>query len=337
MNNGGLFSGSFTQRTKSQKITFNDSDEEEAPYKIEEDNNFDRALRKNDIFKGKEGRMMFELQQTGKGDSRFMLNKSFKGDMNTDQVSKSLKNVTDAFDVPTDKMQYEPEKIKGETNNNLHLLSSILSNSEFLSINTQRKGYKPNDLIVKRFDPLLGLGKEMIIPAEEQKEKSNIHTTKLQKGYAPLMKKEYDQLPQTSSKDRRDKDLSEVINHIQEKELKDVKVEVNYNFFKSMTKQKTGNDINENQKEITVHKPIVEAPHEKKEKVLSDEALLKKKRRKELEKQAKQIEKETKVKIEEKKDRKFKNRLLQDFDSEKVDNYLRMINLVSQKKHVPKS
>ena len=73
--------------------------------------NFDRAVKK-DLYKGKKGRMLFELQQKSKGDIRFSFGKNFKNDVDIDKVSKSTKYTTDAFDEVQDTTAKKKRRIR---------------------------------------------------------------------------------------------------------------------------------------------------------------------------------------------------------------------------------
>ena len=349
MNN--TFSGLSTIIPKGKRITFNDSDEEKKEkYDPMHDMNFEKALRKNNIFSGKEGRMMFELQQQAKGDQRFGLTKSFKGDMNKEQVSKSLKSITDAFDEEgsntktiekkgkkDNKIYYEEEEIKNESRNNLSLLSSMLPNSEFLNMNTTKKQVKASDLVVKRFDPFLGIGVNLQIENSDSEDElvSKIHTSKLNKGFAPLIQKEVVNKNNTKqSKQSNDKELANVINHIQDKELKQTKVEVNFDFFRGLTNKETKPTTkNESiKKEMIQEKQSKQMSKEDKEE--AERRLLQKKRRKEELAEKRNSEKAKEKEKLVRQDKLVRKKLSKDGVTEdKIDNYMRMISLVTEKKY----
>jgi hypothetical protein len=238
-------------------------------------------------------------------------------------------------------------------------------------LNTQRKVLKGNELIIKRYDPLLGLGKEIVKSKEEEcfnETKAGVQQMKLMKGYNPLLKNSTVLIDNDKRIVNKEKDLSDVINFIQEKELKDVKVEVDYGFFRSLVKSKDDKNKNvygsmgigigmvngnienidniDDNKDNTVNiidvnndKPIekdglIDLENEKLKK--KERKLLKKKRK--LEKREEEI-KEKKEKIlnqiknDEKREKRFKKKVLHDgVSEEKYDNYMRMINMISEKK-----
>lgn len=350
-----------------KKTVFNDSDDENDKPKIKKeeydpknDNSFVKALRKNNIFSGKEGRMLFELEQKGRGDERFKLSKSFKGDVSKDKVSNKMKQMTDAFDEGEERdedkkgniVNMNEKDFQEERNKNLNILSSMLSNTEFLNLNTQKKIHKANELITKRYDPLLGLGKEIVQKKEEEADeeikKNGVEKMKLLKGYNPLIKKSTILVGKDKkivSKESKDNDLKDVINYIQEKELKDVKVEVDFGFFRNLIKSKEkekeiGEDSKDtkdcvcNEKKIENMKMDLKESNE--EHLNQNERLLKKKRKlekKEKEKNEKKEKEMNQVKKEEKREMKFKKKVLKNgISEEKYDNYMRMINLISDKK-----
>lgn len=391
---------------------------------------FNNAIN-NKLYHGKQGRMLFELQQAGKGDKRFQFKSQFKDEINLDRVSKNLKSRTDAFDYKEsnknknitslskskhnqqdgDKKSKVYEIINSETllkekNNNLALLSTITSNTEFFDHKINKRQVRPHVLITKRFDPIIGLGEEL--KREDLKNKNTNEITnivKLNKGFEKLGKIETENDSKVKSyfnktknilskKELRDKDkeLSNIINEIQEKDMKEVKVEVNLDFFRNITQNKsssnkdkeeadrindlfsTANNVsvaNNNNKNDDNNNSDDDGDEEEEELALKEylkkDSLIKesrlkeikikeakekntleefelgnpdkniereKKREKLLERKRERIEikekeKEKKMKKELREDNKLKRVLLQENDANKVDNYLRMIKLVS--------
>ena len=137
-----------------------------------EDDNFELALNKKQ-FEGNKGNMLLELQKTFKGDERFKIDKKFENDIETKKVSYGLKQLTDAFDgkdgitlnvkkTKTNKnnsLSIE-QQLKDEKQRNISILAQVISNEDFLS--KRPKNNNPNSLLIKRFDPLLNIGKEII-------------------------------------------------------------------------------------------------------------------------------------------------------------------------------
>ena len=137
-----------------------------------DDDNFELALKKKQ-FEGSKGKMLLELQKTYKGDDRFKFDNKFSNDIEVNRISYGLKELTDVFDRTKDDFKKSvPSKIKNkgiltiedqlkeEKQKNISILSRIISNEEFLSI---RPKTNHQSLIIKRFDPLLNIGKEIVI------------------------------------------------------------------------------------------------------------------------------------------------------------------------------
>lgn len=137
-----------------------------------EDDNFEIALKKRQ-FEGNKGEMLLELQKTYKGDQRFKLDNKFMNDIDINKVSNGIKELTDVFDRKSED-KIKPivskknkknetitieEELKREKQRNISILSQIISNEEFLSIKPKTTNHQ--SLIIKRFDPLLNIGKEI--------------------------------------------------------------------------------------------------------------------------------------------------------------------------------
>ena len=226
----------------------------------------------------------------------------------------------------SEKINIDTDTIQKEKNNNLALISSLISNEDFFGYKVNRKIMKHHDLITKRFDPLLGVGSNFIKKDETQINDKEPEM-KISKGFEKIsaIKPKFDSNEHLRKKDK-DADLSKVINSIQTTELKEVKVEINYNFFKNLT---SGEEKVDSKKEIvkeeksgivkTIKKLSLEERHAKKEEY----------KRLKKEKLKKKIEKEKKEQLQ---DEKYRLKLLKEYGEEKTENYLRMIKLISEKK-----
>ena len=384
---------------KHKKITFDESSDENSNKKTfdsnnnkydfkkaldfkdstNNDNNFNKAINKNNIFNDKNGKIMFEIQQSNKGDKRFNLNKSFKGDININKVSKNILLRTDdvsskeknsIINIKTNKCHknsIEDNSIEKETNNNLNILSSIIPNTDFLNMNTKKK-ISSDKIILKRYDPMIGLGLDLIETNNSNDYKldnqsDNVKVKKLNKGFynnfdieSINTSKELNNINNTSLNKKTKGDLQKVINYIQDKELKEVKVEINTNFFKQLFKKENvinnntidnNNENNENN-EIDINtndtnnieldlkedeNNEIEVISNKKNK---DKINIKNKKNKEKKLLKKKQLKEEKIKLKLKQDQKYKAKLLKHFDKEKVENYIRMQELISTKKYISK-
>jgi hypothetical protein len=340
--------------------------------------NFNIALEKKQ-FQGKKGKMLLELQKSYKNDQRFVLNKNFKDDIEVAKVPKNLKFESNAFEE-NEKDKIKKEKvskeqidieIKEEKNKNFNILANILSNEEFLKFNN-KKPNNPKNLLIKRFDPSLNLGKELvkeIKPKEAPvKEKPQKNTMKLEKGVNKLPNqnnkaKDFNKL-NSKEKDYAMQKVMDEANKIQE-----TKIEINYKSLQNIfnktdesAKQENnfllfsnGNDeelikkVNVNKKSKAVKTKAFELfngePTENKEETVEDNDVLNKKRQrtkiknqqKKLKKQ-KQKEEQRKKEVQASEDieKKFKQTLLENNDQEKVNEYLRLINLVKTKGKIKK-
>lgn len=135
-----------------------------------EDENFNVALKKKH-FDGNKGNMLFELQQSYKGDQRFKLDNKFSNDIEHNKISFKVRELTDAFDKQLSKEEIKKhrdrlkgsvsieEELKKEKQRNISILSQVISNQDFLSIRSKTTNHQ--NLIIKRFDPLLNIGKEI--------------------------------------------------------------------------------------------------------------------------------------------------------------------------------
>ena len=137
-----------------------------------DDDNFEVALKKKQ-FEGNKGKMLLELQKTYKGDDRFKFDKKFSNDIEVNRISYGVKELTDVFDKRKEDIKKPfPSKLKNkgtvtiedelreEKQRNISILSKIISNEDFLSIRPKTTNHQ--SLIIKRFDPLLNIGKEIV-------------------------------------------------------------------------------------------------------------------------------------------------------------------------------
>jgi hypothetical protein len=201
---------------------------------IEDDEGFELALQKKQ-FQGKKGNMLMELQKSYKGDDRFVFDKKFKNDVDTKLVSRKLKNTTDVFDEQEKKEIFKKE-ISEEKNKNMNILSSILTNEEFFTFNNKKPN--PKKLIIKRFDPALGLGNDLIIKKEEKKVEENV--IKLEKGVS--RKKNFEN--QNDYNRMNSKDKQRVMSKVMDEANKifETKVEVKYDSLKNVFKKESKNN-----------------------------------------------------------------------------------------------
>lgn len=438
---------------KNKKIKKDDLDSSDD----EMERNFNKALEK-EIYKGKKGRMLFELQQQSKGDQRFQFKNSFKNDVDVSKVSKNIKSFTDSFDnqnieykqsnslenrheKKSEKLngvhhlkndnndniiEYSIEKIKSEKDNYLTLCKSLISNEEFFGHQINKRNINSHKLIIQRYDPAIGLGSHLIInqsnlsngdhkEGNKDKEKGAIKINKLKSGFEKYSEvKHENELNKQKyfNEKEKQKDLSDVINKIQDTELKEIKVDIDYGFFKNLSilsssnnedakTQKSiekesdnsvllGKKINKPKKGVKqilsdsnkdkekLNKKVVKKINDKSDRIetdnkgenanlhlvesvqINDDDIINNKietKRKTSEKgdknyintsdvqntnnlQNSQKNLSNKNLEKKKKDEKIKNKLkkklLQTNDSSKVDNYMRMVDMVIEKKFVQK-
>lgn len=269
-------------RLNKNSDTNNCENEEES-----EDENFTRALNKK-AFQGKKGQMLMELQKSYKADDRFIMDKRFQGDLDVTKISQKLKDMSYTFDEKNlnkesrkinftknietkadHKKESEKteeiniiahnlslnnfselkfkEKLEEEKMKNLSILSSIISNQEFLSLS--KKINNPSQLLVKRFDPTLNIGQNLIVEKEKRKIEESKNLVKLGKGMEIKSdfdiqrefaeknnKKEMKKLDQLR-KDEKERLMKKIANEVND-DLEPV-IEVNYDIWKNVSKSKT--------------------------------------------------------------------------------------------------
>jgi hypothetical protein len=359
---------------------------------------FERALKKKQ-FEGKKGHLLMELQTSYKNDQRFLLDKKFKDDVDTRKVSGTVKQMTHAFDKDkranfyshikvSNKIEVKDQEIVDEKNKNMSILSQVISNSEFLGTVQPKKYSNPKNFLIKRFDPRLNMGKDLVIKEDKSVlAKENSHNTiKLQKGMKSL--NEDNMLPadmiSTLKKKEKEKNIEKAMNDLHNQ--LEPKVEIKFDSWKSIVNkqeeksnmvftlfdgyvQKDENSIENSVKELkekkSKEKGLVPQLHENKtkpsfslfednpkpnksdssklpldnktseEREKEEKLLLKKKRKLEKKKlKEKQKRDEQKLHIIQKDqqvEQIMKTEMLKEFDEEKVDNYMRYINLVREK------
>jgi len=362
------------ESNKNKVILFDDDSDNQS----DGEENFNQALEKKQ-FQGKKGQMLMELQHSYRDDKRFQLDKKFKGDIDVKKVSKNVKNMSTVFDKPKD-MTYHTaddeaqvkEEISTEKNKNLSILSQVISNTEFLTHNKKYTGNNAKNILIKRFDPKLNLGRQLEITENKSDKDAKINleaqknVIKLEKGldkfYTPSQP---EQNFATQSKRSKELEINKIFNKLNDK--LETKIEIKYdslkqifnvpqstgfglfgetienkpNMFENRIKKKKESDlINDDEHNLMKNEDISGNDNSSDLKnqnlEIDDKKLLKAKRKKEKRK-LKEKEKKEKAKIEDKErdvkiEEKLKKNLLKEFDEKKVDDYVRYVNLVRNKK-----
>lgn len=232
------------KKKKKKVLTFDSEGEEPL------EDNFNKALSKNQ-FVGEKGKMLLDLQTTYKNDSRFKIDKKFKGDISFQKLPSSLKSEIKTNLKKTNDFEYKDrtnekasEEIQNEKNKNLSILSSVLPASAYLDHNPKEKSYK--HVIVKRFDPDLNLGDYNVTPIEKKEDlkSKDDNVVKLEKGVEvfnePLKNPIYQSKHQKQMKKReKEKMINKVINEINDN--MNGEVIVNYDVFKKTIQESKQN------------------------------------------------------------------------------------------------
>lgn len=354
-------------KTKNKVTLFDDDDDDN---QSNGEDNFNIALEKKQ-FQGKKGQMLMELQQSYRDDQRFILDKKFKGDIDVKKISKNVKSMTTLFDKTKETFTSNPEiitqeEISSEKNKNLSILSQVISNTEFLTHNKKYSGHNPKNILIKRYDPKLNLGRQLEITDKKESDakidfENEKNVIKLEKGVDKSKpspnEKESRSLPQ--SKKSKEYEIKNMFNKLND-EI-ETKVEIKYDSWKQILKKPEdvgfglfGETVTENkmknskkEKKKKIHSDILNVEENKitetefveekvKEMDISEKKMLKSKRKKEKRK-LKEKEKKEKAKVndkirDEKIEIKLKNNLLKEFDQKKVEDYVRFVNLVRNKK-----
>jgi hypothetical protein len=344
----------------------------------EEIERINKATHKNQ-FSGKKGQMLHELQKSYKNDTRFGIGKVFKGDIDIKKVPESLRLVSNAFDS-SDKnfhsKKQENNHIKEENstyieekNKNLQVLSTVLSNKDFLS--TPKRIYNdPRNFIIKRYDPVLKIGQSLLKNKVEEKKipEKDEKIIKLEKGVDPFPIKDIkgdiftNKMDSKSIKKMKKREKEKVLNTVINEVNSGLEptVEIKLDTFKKISKGEGTNKItfnlfgpsksDEDDQEInSTEMKNEEIPLIKKEKKkldkepLTEEELLKRKRLKEKKldkkkektiknKELKQAEKEREQEKDIKVESKLRKNMLKEFDQTKVSDYMKYINMIKDSK-----
>jgi hypothetical protein len=349
-----MSSSSDSIEKKPKRKIFEDSDDEENNNLTE---NFDNALKKKQ-FLGEKGKYLFNLQNTYLSDSRFKLDKKFKGDINIKKLPSNLKNFTkknNDYEYKDNNIIADDENIQEEKNKNLSILSNILPNSAFLEHRNKESNIKK--IIQKRFDPLLNLGDFSVEPLKvevKEKKKDDENKIILEKGVQifndplknPIYKNKHEKL---LKKREREKLIENEVNRINNDMNQEIIV--NYDMWKKSIQSKEkiefklfddDNNEDKNGKEnIKIENKEIKDLKENKEKEFmnKEKEKLKNKRKREKEKQKQKLRKEKekknkeeKRKNEEKMDKIYKTNLINDFGEDKVNNYLKYMEMIKEKK-----
>ncbi len=340
----------------SKHILFDEEDQSD-------DDNFEKALNKKQ-FHGKKGKMLMELQMSYRNDERFNFDRKFKGDVDKRKISKNLKNISTAFDAETQDQEEDksavnkPEDIIGEKNKNLSILSQVISNTEFLTHNKKYSVGNAKNLIIKRFDPNLKIGKDLEMSKKDLTKKSEKNVIKINRGVDKL-RPSTNKHEETNKNSHKNKKIIQTMFNELNDHLENKKIEIKYDSWKNLANEnkdvgfglfggevevKKVSKIGKAKNPITQINPADEqkpfnlfeepTPEFKGEEEIK---LLKSKRKKEKKKQKAKEKKNKEKQEKEIKDvkvvNKLKSNLLKEFDQDKVDNYLRYSNMVRDTKY----
>lgn len=360
---------------------------------------FERALKKKQ-FEGKKGHLLMELQTSYKNDQRFLLDKKFKDDVDSRKVSGTVKQMTHVFDKDrranfyshikvSNKIEVKDQEIVDEKNKNMSILSQVISNSEFLGTVQPKKYSNPKNFLIKRFDPRLNMGKDLVIKEDKNQSAKELsyNTIKLQKGMQSLDEEKMlpaDMISNLKKKEK-EKNIEKAMNDLHNQ--LEPKVEIKFDSWKNIVNKqpqesnlvftlfdgyvkkdensivKPANETKEKkskEKEIVPHlqenkiKPSFslfednsklnknnsisssKLPLDNKDEKEKEEKLLLKKKRKLEKKKLKDKQKREEQQLhviqkDQQVEQIMKSEMLKEFDEEKVDNYMRYINMVREK------
>ena len=349
----------------------NDSNDEDNENREKEEDltyGFERALNKKQ-FEGEKGKLLLQLQNSYVNDKRFILNSTFKDDINYKKLPSYLKESKNAnnFEYEEIDPEAEDENIELEKKRNMSILAEILPNSAFLEHKSIDK--PTNKLIIKRFDPGLQLGGAGVEAIKNEKksknnnggvEKNEKNFVKLEKGVQIFNDKndmelynkyndKYNDINKMKKKEK-EKLISDTINRINDDMNQEIKV--NYDSWKkgilekvdnnfSLFGNNTNNISNMSNDDTKVVEKKVENEGGGEE---NEEELLKKKKRREknklrkkekrrLKKEKEKIKKEKIRKKMEEIDKKYQEELIKEHGEDKANKYLQYIEMIKDKKN----
>lgn len=346
-------------RNKNSKLTLfeNDDDDNDELTSV-----FDKALKKKQ-FQGEKGKMLFELQKSiNNSDLRFTLDKKFKDDVLYKKLPQSVKEMTsnasqskdysyNMMDIPLT----QNDEIVIERNKNLSILSSLLTNTEYL--NHKPKETNVKKLLMKRYDPQLNLGDSGVSIIKEDKaqlsseliKKDNV--IRLEKGVevfkAPLPNEYLNKHQKELKKKIKEQQLKEKMNEINDNMNGEVRI--NYDKWKETIKATPASfnlfDSNNEEQKVPLSstKPL-ESPRNEQvtttrtltkeitEKVKAKKLLQNKTRREKRKEKVKSI-KEKAIEKEQLLNDDYKSFIQDKYGNEKGNEYLKYIELINNKKN----
>lgn len=353
---------------KNKAINLFDDDDEDGDG-IDLTSAFDKALKKKQ-FQGEKGRVLFELQKSiNNSDHRFTLDKKFKGDVSYRQLPQSVKETTSKVSQSKDYSYNmmntaltQDEEIKTERNKNLSILSTLLTNTEYL--NYKPKELNTKKLMIKRYDPQLNLGDSgaSLIKEEQPKLKAikEENVIKLEKGVevfnAPLPNPYLSKHKKEMKRREKEFKMKEKMNEINDN--MNGEVSINYDKWKSTIKSTStsfnlfgdNNDGKEIEKESVYNAesdtlqlkkekvdnaPIKKRTLIKKEEELTEKEkgkrLLRNKTKREKKKEKMKSLKEKELEAQELLNNEYESLIKDQYGMEKGEEYLKYINMIKKK------